>query len=366
MKLPYISLPVRFSILVIFAVLVADAALSAEFERSFSFDSKEMTVSSLIGEVQVVEGQSDQFKITVQVRGEDADEDLLEFSTEEGSSGQLAVVFPIDKHRRYVYPHLGKGNKSVMHYRGQGEKGNSWLKKVFNGLSGKKITVRGSGNGLEIWADLTIEVPRGRVLHMNQGLGSIEARDVAADLDLDTRSGPISGWNIEGDFSADTGSGHVTAQDIIGEVFVDTGSGHVTVENVDGPKLTVDTGSGGVKADRIRCDSLNIDTGSGQVRAMAVETDAAIIDTGSGSVVLQLDRMGSGKYHIDTGSGSITLDLPDQPSAHITADTGSGRVSHDLQQARIKVQERDELVLTVGEGEARIVLDAGSGSIKIK
>ena len=352
--------------LVFLFLSLGGAAWAADFERTFSFDSKEMIVASMIGAVEVIQAAGDEFKITVRVQGNDAEEGLLEFHATQGSKGELEVAFPLKDHRKYVYPPMGHDAKTNIHFQNEGGEGGSWLKKVFHGISGQQITVRGHGSGLEIWADLTIEVPRGRVLHLNQGVGTIGATAMEADLDLDIHSGSIEGSDIEGDFAADTGSGSVAVRGIKGDLLVDTGSGGVTGANVQGQKVMVDTGSGGVTLKGINCVSLSVDTGSGSVDARGVTAEKASIDTGSGSVLLQLDGMGAGKFVIDTGSGGITLDLPDGASAHISADTGSGSVDTQISGAMVKIKGDDQLEMTVGDGEARVILDAGSGSITIR
>jgi hypothetical protein len=366
MRLPYLSVPVRLAIFLAVTAVLADWALAAEFQRSFTFDSKEMKVANMIGQVQVKQAQGDQFRITVKVQGKDAAEELLEFRVDEGFKGELVVAFPVEDHRKYVYPALGSRGSTQVQYHNEGGEGGSWLKKVFSGLSGRNITVKGRGNGLEMWADLVIEVPRGRILEMKQAVGGIDASDLTADLNLDTHSGSITAYDITGDLLADTGSGTVEVARVKGSVNVDTGSGEVTLADLEGDKILVDTGSGDVMAANLRCLSLLVDTGSGAVEARAVETDGANIDTGSGGVLLQLDRMGTGKFIIDTGSGGITLDLPDNASAHILADTGSGGIRTQVSGANVRTQDRDELEMTLGDGEARVRLDAGSGSITIK
>lgn len=366
MKLPYLSVPVRLALFLAIATVLTDWALAAEFQRTFSFDSKELLVANMIGQVEVVQGSTDEFKITAHVQGKDAEEGLLEFLVDEGSKGSLVVAFPIDDHRKYVYPALGSGSQSQFHYHNEGDNGGSWLKKVFSGMSGKKITVKGKGNGLELWVDLKIEVPRGRVLEMRQRVGTIDAHDLTADLNFDTSSGGITVRDMAGDLVADTGSGNVKAEGVKGTVYADTGSGQVTLADIEGSQVVVDTGSGSVGVRMVRCKTLHIDTGSGEVDAQEVSADAATIDTGSGSVHLQLDRMGEGKFAIDTGSGSITLEMPENPSAHVYADTGSGQIRADLDGATIHAEDDDELELTVGEGATRVVLDAGSGSITVK
>ena len=357
-----LALPMAF--LIVFTLL-AGAALAAEFEKEFTFDGKELLISNMIGAIKIKEGSSDAFQVLVSVRGEDASEGLLDFIIHEDGNA-LAIKFPLDEHTKYTYPPLGRNSSTSIHFRDDDDHDGSWLKKVFSGFGGKKITVKGKGNGLEMWADVTIEVPARHILEVRHGVGEIQASGLEADLTLDTHSGPISVENLQGDLLADTGSGRVAALNVDGEVNIDTGSGSVRVGNCSGSEVKVDTGSGSVEAEKIDCKYMLIDTGSGRVEARAIKADKAKIDTGSGSVVLQLDRMGDGRFVIDTGSGSIELILPGDASARIMADTGSGSVRNKVDGADVTVAARDELEMTVGSGKARVTLDAGSGSITVR
>jgi hypothetical protein len=363
MKSSYFVL--RVMILALVAVFAFTAG-AAEFQKEFTFDAKELLVSNMIGKVDVVASDSDAFRVIVSVAGEDASEDLLEFVTEEGSSSALVVKFPLEDHTKYVYPELGSGSSSTIHFHDDGDNDGSWLRKIFSGLNGKKVTIKGKGNGLEMWADVTIEVPAGSILEVKHGVGEIEAADLRADVNLDTHSGPISVHGLDGDLLADTGSGRVVATGVEGEVNVDTGSGSVKVADCSGSEVRVDTGSGSVKAENIDCSYLLIDTGSGGVEAAGIKADKAKIDTGSGSVSLQLDRMGDGRFVVDTGSGSIEAVLPADASARVLADTGSGSVRNKVEGAEVTVAARDELEMTVGGGAAKVSLDAGSGSITVR
>jgi hypothetical protein len=357
--------PLKVSVLLV-VFLLAGVAAAADFEREFTFSGKELLVSNMIGQVDVVEGTSGSFRVLVSVHGEDATEELLEFITEDGSQGALAIKFPLDDHSKFVYPPLGRSSSTTITFRDEDDHGESWLKKVFSGWSGKKVTVKGTGNGLELWADVTIEVPAKSLLEVRLGVGEILAGGVEADLNLDTNSGAITVENIKGDLLADTGSGRVGAIGIDGEVNIDTGSGSVHVANCRGSEVLVDTGSGSVEVEKIDCSYMLVDTGSGSVEAQGVKADKAKIDTGSGSVMLQLDRMGKGHFIIDTGSGGIEIILPGDASARIQADTGSGSVRNKVKGAEVRVAGRDELDMTVGSGAAKVTLDAGSGSITVR
>ncbi|MEN8006024.1 MAG: DUF4097 family beta strand repeat-containing protein [Candidatus Krumholzibacteriota bacterium] len=363
MKSHRLTTPMAFLILF---TLLAGAALAAEFEKEFTFEGKELLVSNMIGAIKIKEGSSAGFRVLVSIRGEDAAEHLLDFMVEDDGKNTLAIKFPLDDHTKYTYPALGRNSSSTIHFQGEGDHGGSWLKKIFSGISGKKVTVKGKGNGLEMWADVTIEVPARHILEVRHGVGEILAVGLEADLNLDTHSGPISVENLQGDLLADTGSGRVAALGVEGEVNIDTGSGSVHVANCRGSEVKVDTGSGAVEAELVDCKYMLIDTGSGGVKARAIKADKAKIDTGSGSVTLQMDRMGDGRFVIDTGSGSIELVLPADASARITADTGSGSCRNKVDGADVRVAERDELEMTVGDGLAMVVLDAGSGSITVR
>ncbi len=359
----------RIIVSVLVPVLMAlgvGAALAGEFEREFTFATDDLQVENMIGNVRVVEAQGKTFEIQVVVRGEDATEDFLEFVTLADDGDALVIQFPIKKHQKYVYPHLGRGNKTTFHYRNEGDHGNSWLRKIFSGLNGTKITVQGRGNGKEVWADVTIAVPRGATLEVRQGVGGIQATKLQADLNLDISAGGIEVWQVIGDVLVDTGSGSVVAKQIEGELNIDTGSGSVEVRDCEGSSIMVDTGSGSVVAEDLKCDKLLVDTGSGSVKARRVQTDQALIDTGSGSVMLQLDRMGDGKFVIDTGSGGIELVMPADASARISVDTGSGSIDNDFPGAEVLSKDRGEMELVVGDGQTRVRLDAGSGSVSIR
>ncbi len=358
----------RVVVAVVFSVLLAltaGTAMADEFSREFTFATDNLKVVNMIGTVEVVEAEGDAFLVQVVVRGADASENILEFTTLDSDGDVLAIGFPIKEHRKYVYPELGRGSKTTMHFHNEGDHGKSWLKKVFSGMTGTKVTVQGHGNGQEVWADVTISVPRRASLEIRHGVGGIQANDLQADLDLDINAGGIVMRGVRGDVLADTGSGRVVATGILGEVNIDTGSGSVEVRDCESTDIKVDTGSGSVVAGDLKCDYLSIDTGSGSVKARHVDTNRATIDTGSGSVMLQLTRMGAGKFVIDTGSGNIELVMPADTSASISADTGSGSISNDFPGADVVKKERGEMELVVGDGESRVRLDAGSGSITV-
>jgi hypothetical protein len=345
-------------ILTLVACLVPLSAARADFDRNMTLSADTLVLHNLIGEIEVSGHNGPDFEVVIHVQGRDASPERVSIETDEGNETGLAIRFPLDESKRYVYPRLKNGNVSF-----SADDGGSWLSKL---LGNGNIKVSGNGKGLEIWADVTIKTPRGATLVIDHGVGSINAREVEANLDLSTRSGPVEVAGAAGAVSVDTGSGRVTVENIDGELNVDTGSGRVTISGVTAKNVHVDTGSGRVKLDDIDSSTLYVDTGSGRVEARAVSADDVTIDTGSGSVTLQLDRMGHGRFKIDTGSGGIDLQLPPDASAEVSVDTGSGGIRLDLTgDYRMQHKEDDQAKFTIGSGTAKLILDAGSGSIHI-
>lgn len=363
--------------------LLAGAVRAEDFERSFEFKGDRLEVASLIGAVTVEASDSKAFIVEVQVHGSDATPQQITFDI---TSDRLGVKFPVGDHLKYVYPELGKSSRTMFSIE-KGRRHDDWLDRLLDLASGERIEVRGRDfNGaVEMWADVRIQVPRDAELIAHVGAGSMAARGVRGDLSLNVRSGAIRAEDVQGSLVADTGSGEVMVAGVRGDLMADSGSGDVDVRDVaDAKSVVVDTGSGsivvsGIKAEKMMVDTgsgqvdvtdvdvhtLSVDTGSGGVDARGISADAVTIDTGSGGVDLDLDRMGSGRFHVDTGSGSIRMDIPEQASADFDVDTGSGGVIADLEGVNLGKRDRNSARFTVGDGDANVSLSTGSGSVRV-
>ena len=161
-------------------LLVVRSTEAAEITREFTFTTTDLFVGNLVGAIDVRQGQGDAFKVTVNLRGDDMSADLI---TLEQESNALRIRFPLEKHNSYVYPAMGHGSRSTFSIHDQDTNEKSWLRRTFGMLSGDRVTVRGSGNGLEMWADVTVEVPAGRALTLRHGVGEVTAADLRADLE---------------------------------------------------------------------------------------------------------------------------------------------------------------------------------------
>jgi hypothetical protein len=375
-----------FSIFAFLTVLplLAAPAQAEEFDEHLSIPGTSLRVVNLIGEVRIQGHDGSAFLVDVHVRGKDANRERVHLERPDGSKETLVVRFPVDSETHYVYPPLGAGSTTNFHWNPDGGNEHFGIKEIVGMVANRRIRVSGKGDGLELWADLTVLVPRGGKLEFQNGCGIVAAEDVEGTLRLDTHSGTVSADRVKGDVSADTGSGEVRVASVTGNVLADTGSGSVHIEDVTGDvnadtgsgsvtvlharstHILADTGSGSVSLSDISCEKLSVDTGSGTIEVTAASLGSGVFDTGSGGVELALDRLGSGPIRVDTGSGSLVLDLPPSPSATIKASTGSGGIDVDIEGVDWITNERRDKSFRVGKGDAQVVLDTGSGSIRVR
>lgn len=334
----------------VLAVLALGAG-ALEAQERYDVSGSEIAIYNLAGEVEVVGGSGSEVVVEVTRGGSDSEELSVEVGEVRGRE-TLRVIYPSD---RVVYDRRGWRGSTELRVEDDG---------TFGGHSGgDRVRVSNSGRGLEAWADLRIIVPAGRDVSVYLAVGEITAQDVDSDLRLDTHSGAVNARGIRGDLLVDTGSGSVTVDDVTGSLSVDTGSGGVEVNNVDGGEVAIDTGSGGVSGYGITAGSVSVDTGSGSVELRQVGTAEVRIDTGSGSVEVELTQ-DIDLLEVDTGSGGVTVRMPEDAGAEVEVETGSGGIDVDLP-LQIRSVRRDYLRGEIGDGDGRIVIDTGSGSIRL-
>jgi len=323
----------------------------ASAQETYRMTGSSLAVYNLAGRVEVVRGSGSQVVVTVTRGGADADRLEVEVGEVRGRES-LRVIYPSNQ---IVYPSGGRGQRAELRVRSDGTFG--------SGSGGERVTIRGSGRGLEAHADLRIEVPDGKDLAVHLAAGNTEARGIRGDLLVDTGSGGVTVEGVTGNLTVDTGSGTVRVGNVEGDVLVDTGSGSVTVEGVRGESLVVDTGSGSVQGSDLSAGSVRVDTGSGTVILTAVASPDVSVDTGSGSVELDLTR-DVDRLDVDTGSGSVTVRFSSDVGADLEVETGSGRIDVDFP-VELRVMRRDHIEGRLGDGAGRIRIGTGSGRVRL-
>lgn len=343
---------------VLVALSLAALPLAAQEAKSYTLSGRDVAIYNLAGEVSLVAGSGAGVGISVTPIGHDADRLTIEEGDLRGRP-TLRVLYP---DTRIVYPALGRGNNSSFTVREDGTWGGSG--DGGHGRSeGRKVTVRGDGNGLEAAANLRISVPSGQRVSVYLGVGRMDVTNVEGDLRLDLSSGNVAARGTRGRLDIDTGSGDVTLNEASGEINLDTGSGDVTVTRVSNGDLKVDTGSGSVNASGVTTTAVDIETGSGDIEMAETTAPRISLETGSGSVRATL-RGALEQLHVDTGSGDVTIHLPEGLGATVDLGTGSGEFTVDfpLQMTR---KSEGNLRGQLGDGHGRIEIETGSGDIAL-
>jgi hypothetical protein len=335
--------------------LAASLAATAD-ARTYTLTGDDVAIWNPAGEVRIEAGSGREVEVVVTIAGRDAGE--LTVSTEPvAGRPALRVLYPGS---RIVYPAMGRWSNTSTSIHKDGTWGGRSDGFPF---TSRRITVKGSGDGTEAWADLVVRVPKGRKLAVYTLAGGGDIRGVDGELRFDGGAGGVRAEGCRGALTIDVGSGGVQVDDFQGELLVDTGSGSIGSSGVRGPSVRLDTGSGGVTGDGIVTDDLYVDTGSGSVELSGVDAKRGRVDTGSGSVEIGLLTTAP-DLNIDTGSGSVRVTVPQTLSARLHVETGSGGIRSELP---LTVDERDHGVLrgTIGAGAGRLSVNTGSGGVAV-
>ncbi|MBM3290514.1 MAG: DUF4097 domain-containing protein [Candidatus Hydrogenedentes bacterium] len=195
---------------------------------------------------------------------------------------------------------------------------------------------------------IVVRAPAGNVVHVESVSGSIEVRDMRADLELNTTSGSVRVTNCAGDVQAESLSGSVHLDGDFGEVEALSKSGSVKVRTV---------------RDEVRASSL-----SGSIEVEAVAPKRVECESMSGSVSYTGGLAPDAKLEASTQSGSVKLRLPADVSARVRAETFSGGIKNEINGAqpdRPQYGPGESLNAKFGDGSASIDASAFSGSVSL-
>jgi lia operon protein LiaG len=344
-------------ILPVVPLLIGAASGNAQTTDRRSVSGPAVAIYNLAGRVRIEGGGASDVVVEVTRGGADAGRLRIETGPR-GEWQTLRVIYPAD---RIVYPRLGGwGSRTTLRVDDQGffNESGDW-----SGRGRDRVEIRGSGSGLEAWADLRVVVPRGKRVALHLAAGEATVSNVDGDLAVDVSAASITTDHTRGRLSLDTGSGSVRVTDAQGSVNLDTGSGSVTVADIRGEDLRMDTGSGSITGRNIEVQTLSADVGSGGIRLSGVKASRVSLDTGSGGTEVEL-LTDVEDVNIDAGSGSVSLRLPAGAGAEVEIETGSGGIETDFP-IQVSRWERNYLRGRLGDGKGRIRIDSGSGRVRL-
>lgn len=312
------------SCLVVLTLAVARGGAAQQPER-FTLSGDDVALYNLAGGVTIEPGSGD-VGLELTRTGRDAARLRVEQGEIDGRQ-TLRVIYPAD---RIVAPGLERGTSTTLRVREDGTfgDGDEWHGRHHREAAkrGRRVEIRGAGDGLNAGADLRIRLPAGQRLAVFLAVGRVSVSNVNGTLRLDAHSAPV------------------TASGVTGELTIDVGSGTVEVSRFQGRELTIDTGSGNVTATEVKVDQVTVETGSGTVRAdLRSEIRSLSVETGSGDVALTAPATLDAEVEIETASGDIESDFPLPVTRHA----------------------RDHLVGRIGSGRGRISVETGSGDVRL-
>ncbi|MEX2153033.1 MAG: DUF4097 family beta strand repeat-containing protein [Gemmatimonadaceae bacterium] len=331
------------------------APLSAQTEQR-AVKGANVAIYNLAGRMRAVAGTGDAVIVEFTRGGADAAKLKIETGPLRGRE-TFRIVYPADQ---IVYPERDSRSRTSIDVRDDGTFSDGGSDDF---RDRNRVEIRSYGPGLEAFADLVVRVPRGQKIELFLAVGRAEISNVEGDVLLDVGAAEVDVSGMKGFLTLDTGSGRVAVRDVTGDLNIDTGSGGLSVDRVKGNVLRIDSGSGGVQGNDIEVREFNADVGSGGLRVYRMKAARVRAETGSGGITLELlsdiERM-----DVETGSGGATIRLPATLSAEIEAETGSGGFTTDFEIVTRRVS-RNHIAGRIGDGRARIQIEAGSGSVRL-
>lgn len=347
-----------------FPALLIAAPLVAQKVETFTVTGRTVSIYNLAGEVRIERGTGSAVTVEVTRQGRDADRIKVEAGPLDGR-GTLRVRTDGD---HIVYPKLGRWSETTINVRDDGRWGDGddgARRSTWSRWRGDKVHISGRGSGVEAWADLVVRVPDGVETVVHHAVGALATQGVHASLTLDLASASVEVHDHVGAVTVDAGSGSTLLTNVDGRVSLDLGSGGTDLRDVKASDLKIDAGSGGVTGDNVTVAGLlELDAGSGTTTFKRLTARRARMDLGSGGLSAEF-LSDVDDLKIDSGSGSVTLWLPNNAGAELDIESGSGGVSTDFPIV-VSHQEKNRITGTLGDGKGRIVVDAGSGTVRLK
>jgi lia operon protein LiaG len=345
-------MPGRFTTTLVAVLGAGWSTLVSAQTKSYTLQGSDVAVYNLVGTMTVEPGKGPGVQVEVTLAGADAGKLTVDLSQVRGRPA-LRVNYPDD---HIVYPVMGRHSNSDFEINDDG----TWSN---DGHRGRRIYVRGSGDGLEAHADLVVRVPASQRVGVFLGVGKTDVSGVNALLNVEAESGDVRLSRTAGTLHVETGSGNVEARDGAGSLKIETGSGDVKLFTFSGTSLKVDTGSGNVDGSGLTSPDLSIDTGSGDISLTAIASPDVDLDTGSGNVTMEITSEVE-SLKAETGSGDVKLRVPDSLGAEIRLGTGSGDFRVDFPMQLTK-KEEGKLLGRVGDGKGLVSVETGSGNVTL-
>lgn len=155
--------------------------------------------------------------------------------------------------------------------------------------------------------DLTVRVPEGLKLSVDDGDEAITVENLREDVKIADGDGNITLKRVEGAVTIDDGDGDIVMKDITGPVKLSDGDGSISLSGTSG-SLELEDGDGAVDISGHQGSVTFDEDGDGDIEISDVTGDVLVRD-GDGEI--RLDRIG-GSVDLADGDGGIAIDRVDE------------------------------------------------------
>ena len=237
--------------------------------------------------------------------------------------------------------------------------------------------------------------------------GSIDAKNIEGPANLDTSYGSVNCRNITGDnITVKSGSGTITAEIIKGSTQLTTSYGSIICTDMSDGDLKLKTSSGKIKltnasfgdcdahtsygsiiSDELKGNSIKLHSGSGSIKVTESSADTTNLSTSYGHITCR--QITTNDIIAKSGSGNLDIAFSDSTPAQIVADlvTSYGNIDFaapqnftgqvDLSTSYGSIRTNRPITIngqiskkklngTIGEGNGKLHMQTGSGSINLQ
>jgi hypothetical protein len=211
-------------------------------------------------------------------------------------------------------------------------------------------------------ADYSVTVPPDTQMRASIGSGDLDVNGIAGPAGFTVGSGNISATAITNDIRTTVGSGNVTFTDTQGRIEVTAGSGNVVVRGAK-QDVRARAGSGDIRIEQPGA-SVEAQAGSGNIELRGAMADTRL-RTGSGDIIVDGNPAPSSYWDIHAGSGDVRLRIPSNASFMLYARTSSGDINVTAPSVTEGAPGKHDFQARVGDGKARVEIEASSGNISL-
>ena len=252
----------------------------------------------------------------------------------------------------------------------------------------KLTNINGNTNGKTSSGSITVDNIEGST-DLNTSYGSVKCRNITGDkISAKSSSGSITAEIIKGPTQFTTSYGSISCTDMSdGDIKLKTSSGKIKLSNATFGYCDAHTSYGSIVSDELKGKSIKLHSGSGSINLIESSADTTNLSTSYGSITCRqittnnlTAKSGSGDLDIAcsdstpdeivadlvTSYGSIDFTAPQNFVGQVDLSTSYGSIRTDRPITVSGQISKKKLNGTMGEGNGKLHMQTGSGSINLQ